>query len=324
MSRPRRAALKTALLRGSVAAAAAIALGLGSTPALAGPTGSADATLMMQASPDFDATTSSPVTLTASFSVPAGSPAPTGSVTFTVDGSTPVTCASVAITNLQATCAVGTLSEGFHNFTVTYPGDSNYQPTNAGIFLYPVAKTNPSVKVTASDPAPVWGEGVTFTAAVTPAGAAIAGGTVQWSVDGTATGAPVAVGADGTVTLGPLSNLAVGSHTITAGFSPGTDLATAGTGSLTFTVGKAATATTALTANRQGLTATVRPVAPGAGLPTGTVTFSIGSFTLGTATLGANGVATLNIRSNYTTLPFTASYSGDGHFTGSSGTKSPF
>ena len=73
------------------------------------------------------------------------------------------------------------------------------------------------------------------------------------------------MGADGTLTLGPLSNLAVGSHTITADFSPGTDEATAGTGSVTVTVGKAATTTTALSANRQGLTATVRPVAPGAG-----------------------------------------------------------
>jgi len=240
-------------------------------------------------------------------------------VTFTVDGGTPAGCGSVAITSLQATCAVGTLSAGFHNFLVSYPGDSNYQPGTAGVFLYPVTQTVPSVKVAASNPAPVWGEGVTFTATVTPAGAVTAGGTVQWSVDGTATGSPVAVGAAGTVTLGPLSNLAVGSHTITAAFS-GTSQATAASGSVTVTVGKAAT-TTAVTANRQVLTATVRPVAPGAGQPTGTVTFSIGPFTIGKAAVGANGVATLNISNLAMTLPFTATYSGDGHFTGSSGTK---
>ena len=91
-------------------------------------------------------------------------------------------------------------------------------------------------------------------------------------------------------------------------------------GSVTVTVGKAAT-TTAVTANQQGLTATVRPVAPGAGQPTGTVTFSLGPFTIGTAAVGANGVATLNTGNRGMTLPFTATYSGDGHFAGSSGTK---
>ena len=323
MSRLRRAVLKTALLGGSVAAAAALALGPGSTSALAA--GSGDANMTMQASPDFDATTSTPVTLTANFAVPAGAPAPTGTVTFNVDGSTPAGCANVAVTSLQATCAAGTLSAGFHNFTVDYSGDSNYQPTNAGIFLYPVAQTVSSVKVAASDPEPVWGEGVTFTATVTANGKPVTGGTVQWSVDGTAAGSPVAVGAAGTVTLGPLSNLAIGSHTITAGFS-GTGQVAASTGSVTVTVGKAATTTTSLTADQQSWSATVRPVAPGAGQPTGTVTFSIGPLRVGTAPVGANGVATLKIGINGRALAFTATYSGDGHFTGSSGTHrfSPF
>src|SRR5262249_27166127 len=93
MSRIRRAVLKTSLVRGSVAAAAAIALGFGSPPALAASLGSADLGsadpgLTMQVSPDFDTTTSDPITLTANFAIPGGAPAPSGTVTFTVDGST--------------------------------------------------------------------------------------------------------------------------------------------------------------------------------------------------------------------------------------------
>jgi hypothetical protein len=153
MSRPRFAALKSALLRVSVAAAAALALGLGGSTALAGATGSANVAMSMQASPDFDATTVTPVILTASFSVPGGFPAPSGTVSFTADGST------------------------------------------------------------------------------------------------------------------------------------------------------------------------VRPVAPGAGQPTGTVTFSIGPFTFGTVPVGANGIATLKLPITGTAPAFTATYSGDTHFAGSSATK---
>jgi hypothetical protein len=66
------------------------------------------------------------------------------------------------------------------------------------------------------------------------------------------------------------------------------------------------------------LTATVAPVAPGAGTPTGTVTFMEGNKILGTATLDANGQATLflfSLPSGQHTI--TAIYGGDGDFTGS-------
>ncbi len=45
------------------------------------------------------------------------------------------------------------------------------------------------------------------------------------------------------------------------------------------------------------LTATVAPVAPGAGVSTGTVTFRDGNSVLGTATLDANGQAFLFVAS---------------------------
>jgi hypothetical protein len=66
------------------------------------------------------------------------------------------------------------------------------------------------------------------------------------------------------------------------------------------------------------LTATVAPVAPGAGTPTGTVTFLDGSVTLGTSTLSSADTATFT-----TSLlaagshSLTASYGGDPNFRGS-------
>ena len=75
---------------------------------------------------------------------------------------------------------------------------------------YVVSKLVSSVAVTPNVAEPVWGQGVSFTAAETAAGAPVTQGTVQWSADGTAMGAPVAVGADGTASLGPLTDLPAG------------------------------------------------------------------------------------------------------------------
>ncbi len=68
------------------------------------------------------------------------------------------------------------------------------------------------------------------------------------------------------------------------------------------------------------LTATVSPVAPGAGTPSGTVVFKDGATVLGSGTL-ASGVATFGTDALAVgTHSITAEYSGDGDFTPSSGT----
>jgi hypothetical protein len=67
-------------------------------------------------------------------------------------------------------------------------------------------------------------------------------------------------------------------------------------------------------------TATVSPVAPGAGTPTGTVTFLDGGSPIGTGTLsgGVATVSTLGLGAGNHNI--TATYSGDGSFNGSAGT----
>jgi hypothetical protein len=264
--------------------------------------------------PSGTATTADPVTLTAQFAVPPGALAPSGSVAFTVDGTSPSGCGSVPVTSGQLTCKVSSLTGGSHTLAVSYAGDSNYTSDSATITGYTVTKAVSVVTVTPSVAAPVSGQGVTFTATVTAGGQPAVGGTVQWSVNGTATGSPVPVAADGTATLGPIT-LPVGSNTITADYS-GSDQDTPGTGTTTITVAKAATKT-ALTVTRQQMTAAVTPVPPGAGVPTGTVTFSVDGIKVGTAKLSAQGVAVLPLKSTGTGR-VTASYSGDNNFTPSS------
>ncbi|MDQ3814371.1 MAG: Ig-like domain-containing protein, partial [Armatimonadota bacterium] len=65
-------------------------------------------------------------------------------------------------------------------------------------------------------------------------------------------------------------------------------------------------------------TATVTPVAPGAGTPTGTVTFRDGATVLGTGTLNANRQASITTSSLAVgSHTITATYNGNGNFNGS-------
>jgi hypothetical protein len=164
----------------------------------------------------------------------------------------------------------------------------------------------------------VFGEAVTLTATVSAA-MGTATGTVTF-LDGTKILGEVALDPNGQARL--LVTLAPGAHSLTASFA-GIEPFTASTSAaLSETVHRSHT-TTALTAevdpfgytNAVLLTATVAPVAPGAGVPTGTVTFMEGTKVLGTATLDSNGQAGLFLE-NFPrgTHTVTAVYSGDTDF----------
>jgi hypothetical protein len=118
------------------------------------------------------------------------------------------------------------------------------------------------------------------------------------------------------VSLGPLTDLPVGTNQITADYS-GTDEFNPATGTDSIVVGKAATTTT-VRKSGQLLIATVTVVAPGAGQPTGTVTFTVNGKPAGTARLSSSGVAIVVIRP-IRLADISVSYSGDDHFKGSSG-----
>ncbi len=289
------------------------------TEALAIDIGQAAPGVSLSASPASGATVASPVSLSATVVAVAGGPEPTGTVTFDVAGSTPAGCAGVSLLAGTASCAVGQLPAGSYTLGVSYSGDGNYFSGSDSITGYAVSKLTSAVTVSPDVAAPVWGQGVSFTAAVSAGGAPVTSGTVQWSVGGTPIGAPVQIGSDGTAPLGPLTDLAVGSDQVSAAYS-GTSLDTPATGEDTIVVGKAATTTTVTVTSRR-LTAVVAAVAPGAGQPSGTVTFAVNGTSVGTVNLSAKGIAVLSFRSSGAEV-VSASYGGNGTFTGSSGSAS--
>jgi Bacterial Ig-like domain (group 3)/Putative Ig domain len=276
--------------------------------------GQAAPALDLAASPSSGATVATPVTLTATVIGVAGVATPTGSVSFTVNGS-PASCGSVTVSGSQAQCSLGDLPANTYSFGASYSGDGNYEPTSGSLVSYGVSLLTTAEAITPSVASPVFGQPVGFTVTVTSAGNPVSSGSVQWLVDGADAGSPVPVGPDGTATLGPLSDLSVGMHAIEADYSGTSQFATT-TQQTGIVVGQADTKT-AVTVTKSALYATIAPVAPGAGIPTGTVTFTVNGTIVGTANLPASGMAKLSHQISGA-VTVSASYSGDDSFAPSS------
>ncbi|HLZ00021.1 MAG TPA: Ig-like domain repeat protein [Candidatus Angelobacter sp.] len=267
------------------------------------------------------------VTFTATVSpVAPGAGTPTGTVTF-LDGGSPI--GTGTLSGGIATFATSALSAGNHTITTSYGGDGNFNGSTGSLTGNPqvVNKANSSTTVTSSLNPSVFGQSVTFTATVAPVapGAGTPTGTVTF-LDG---GSPIGTGTlSGGIASFTTSALAVGNHTITTSYG-GDGNFNGSTGSLTGNpqvVNKSDTTTAVTSSQNPSLlgqsvtfTATVSPVAPGAGTPTGTVTFLDGGSPIGTGTL-SGGAATFTTSAlalgNHT---ITTSYGGDGNFNGSTG-----
>jgi hypothetical protein len=173
-----------------------------------------------------------------------------------------------------------------------------------------------ATSLTADVKAPVFGQQIDLTATVT-SGAGTPTGTVTF-YDGNTVLDEVALDPNGQAVL-PVK-LSVGAHSLRAVFA-GTGAFTGSKAALSETVNKAGTKTTlsadpSLLADHLALlTATVAPVAPGAGVPTGVVTFLDGTKVVGTGLVDANGQATVflfTLSAGKHTL--TASYGGGDDF----------
>jgi len=267
------------------------------------------------------------VTFTATVSpVAPGAGTPTGAVTF-LDGGSSIGAGTLA--GGVATFTTSALAVGSHTLTTSYGGDTSFNGSTGSLTGNPqvVNKANTTTAVTSSVNPSVLGQPVTFTATVSAVapGAGTATGTVTF-LDG---GIPIGTGtlSAGVATF-TTSALAVGSHTITTSYGGNANF-NGNTGSLVGNpqvVNKSDT-TTAVTSSQNPstvgqpvtFTASVSPIAPGAGTPTGTVTFLDGGSPIGTGTLGG-GVATFTTSAlapgSHT---ITASYGGDGSFNGSTG-----
>ncbi|MFE9007180.1 Ig-like domain repeat protein [Streptomyces sp. NPDC007875] len=279
-------------------------------------------------SPD-PSVTGLPVTFTATVApTPPGAGVPTGTVTFDFgDGSAPAT-ASLSAGVATIVHSYSTAAGSPYTVTAGYSGDVNFS-TSAGMDTHTVTPATTTTTVaSAPDPSAV-GRPVALTAAVAPVapGAGVPTGTITFDFGD---GSPIASASltGGAATINHAYASADG-FTVTATYAGDTSY-TSSTGSDTQTVDQAATATALVSSPNPTvsgqpvtLTATVVPIAPGAGVPTGTVTFDFGD---GTPTVTAplsDGLA--SVGHSFTAAsggPYTvtATYNGDAGFTASTAT----
>lgn len=280
-----------------------------------------------------------PVQFTATVqAVAPGVGTPTGSVDFNVDGTTDL--GSVPLSNGSATsAAISTLSTTTHTITATYTNvDGNFVSGTKEMFQQQVLP-DPTTTIVKSAPDPsVFGQPVQFTATVTanPPGAGTPTGSIQFTINGSASGSPVGLNANGVATSPALATLQPGTYTISAIYSntdgnfDGSANPASSLVDTTQTVNQDPTTTTVASSVNPTVfgqpttfTATVSANAPGAGTPTGTVTFKDGTNVLGTGTL--NGTVG-NDQATFTTAglsvgghAISAVYGGDPDFLTSTG-----
>jgi hypothetical protein len=248
---------------------------------------------------------------------------PTGQVEFFADGTSFGT--GTLSEGSTVSPPIASLSVGVHAVTATYLGDPSFA-TSTGSATQTVNQASTTSTVVAAPSPSVFGQPVAFSVTVTAVGpgAGTPTGTVQFAVDGIDVGDPIALDG-GMATSPPDSGLAVGDRAVAAVYSGNSSFAT-GTGSVTQTVDPAGTTTTVTSSVNPSsfgqpvsFTATVAPVAPGAGTPTGTVQFFVDGSAFGDpATLGS-GVAVSGVTSTLSVglHPVTATYAATDDFTAS-------
>ena len=288
----------------------------------------ADTTLDLASSVNPSVTGQS-VTFTATVAaVSPGAGTPTGTVTFSVDGS--AVCTNAAMSAGVATCTSSAFNAGNHPVAATYGGDSNFGASNGSLAGgQNVNKADTSLALAASVNPSVFGQTVTFTAdvSVNAPGSGTPTGTVTFFADGNPICSNAALA--GTQATCSTLGLSVGSHGITATY--GGDVNFNGSGATLaggFGVNKANTTTTVVSSLNPAVfgepvtfTASVAPVAPGSGTPSGTVSFNIdGNILCANVVLAtATGTCTLALPYSGTNIVVVAVYHGDSNFNQSAG-----
>lgn len=253
-----------------------------------------------------------------------GATAPTGTVTFLIDGNSVGTALVSSGSPATATLTTTTPGIGTHTVTAVYSGDGNYNTvTSAGVPII-VGKATTTLAVTPSSTSPIGGSTMVVTATLTAtvSGTTIPTGTVSFLLDGSTVGT-------GTLQGGTTASISItvptsGTHSLQASYSGDTNYNPSTSPLVTFTVAKTpttlvvvpATTTPALGATLQ-VTATVTPSTEGATPPSGTITFTVDGVaeSIQTVTPGTPSTATV-------TLPalspgahtIAATYSGDAFY----------
>lgn len=263
--------------------------------------------------PKFGQTVDYAVTLQSS---PTGQGVPTGTVTLSVDN---VQFGSAQNLVVGATTSTFTFTGvplgavGPHTIKVDYSGDPSFAP-NSNSIGQTVDKSDTNVAINPSDPTPVSGESVFFTALVTAASPGVGtvnSGTVTFYFDvlGNAAnqiGSAINVSA-GSAQSANISTLTVGAHTIYAVYSGNTSF-NGKTSQISYTVNPANTTVNVIATSPAGtplfgqsvtFQATVTANSPGSGtVNVGTVAFFDGANQIGTTqNISATGTASVSTSS---------------------------
>ena len=223
------------------------------------------------------------------------------------------------------------LSGGTHVITVGYFGTD--APSTGGPLVETVTAATSSTTVSSSVNPSVFGQAVSFTAAVSSSCSGSVAGFVQFRADGVDLGGPVAVDGSGHASI-IASSLAVGNHPITTVFASSNSDVDGSNGSLAGgqTVNAADTTTVVSSSANPSefgqavaFTAAATVNAPGSGSPTGSVQFKDNGINLGAPqNLNGSGLASittsnLSVGSHTISASFT---SGSANFKNSSGDMS--
>ena len=235
--------------------------------------------------------------LTATVSAQApGSGTPTGLVTFK-DGSTVLGTKTLSGGTAQLTTP---LAAGSNSITVVYGGDTNFITSTSPAIGVLVQQVGSHTSLATSTGGAVYGQGVTFTATVTPAsGAGTPAGSVTFMSGSTALGTVALAGGTAVFTT---SLLPLGTTTLSATYGGSGSFTTSASASVTTTIVAVGTFTTLAPSANPGflkqfvtLTATVHSDSPGTLAPSGIVTFKLGKKKLGTENL-VNGTAAIKTK----------------------------
>jgi Bacterial Ig-like domain (group 3)/Fibronectin type III domain len=172
-------------------------------------------------------------TLNATVKPATGTGTPTGTITFTIDGTaqSPITLASG-----KAALRISTLTTGTHTVTATYSGDTNYAASTSSALTQTVDQAATTVTLTSSLNPSNTGQTAAFTAVVLAAlpGTGTPTGTITFTIDGIAQ-APAALGSGKSATI-KTGTLTAGTHTVTATYSGDANYAASTSSALTQTV----------------------------------------------------------------------------------------
>ncbi|MBI1756469.1 MAG: Ig-like domain repeat protein [Fimbriimonas ginsengisoli] len=240
------------------------------------------------------------VTFTVTVSTTSGTP--TGTVTL-LDGATTIATLTLNA-SAQATFTSSGLAVGTHPISAVYAGDTNYNGSTSPTLNQVVNQIATTTSVVSSLNPSFSGDSVTFTAtvAISGPGSGTPTGSVTFS-DGVTPLATVSL--SGATAAYTTSALAIGSHTINAAYSDGTNFASS-SGSVSQTVNDNGTTTTLSSTSNpstygQSVTFDARAVTNGTGnVGGGSITFSDGATVL--ATIGVTGSG----RASYSTSTLTA------------------